>query len=110
MKVGDLTESLVDKEILVRGRVQGSRGTGKLVFVVLRQQSSTVQAVASVDEKTISKGMVKFITKCVYSMRCCSLFDSDVQLACLASRSSTLLPWSAASTPRLPAARSRILS
>ena len=37
--------------------------TGKLAFVVLRQQFHTVQAVADVDE-TVSKAMIKFIARC----------------------------------------------
>ena len=55
---------MVDKEIIVRGRLHNSRGQGKtLAFLVLRQQYSTVQAVIAADEKVISKGMVGYSVK-----------------------------------------------
>lgn len=49
----------VGKEIWVRGRIHTSRCKGKQCFIVLRQQSSTVQVLISVNE-VISKQMVKF--------------------------------------------------
>lgn len=61
-KVSQLNDSFVGKEVLLRARLQTSRGTGKVVFVILRQQVHTLQGVASVDETTISKQMVKYIT------------------------------------------------
>ncbi|CAI7999537.1 Aspartate--tRNA ligase, cytoplasmic [Geodia barretti] len=60
-RVGELTSDLVGQTVLVRARVHAKRGTGKLGFLVLRQQYHTVQAVISVSE-TISKQMVKFAT------------------------------------------------
>jgi aspartyl-tRNA synthetase len=45
--------------VWVRGRVHTSRCKGKQCFLVLRQQSSTVQILISVNEQ-ISKQMVKF--------------------------------------------------
>lgn len=41
----NVDESLVNKEILVRARVQNVRGKGNNCFVVLREQFSTLQAV-----------------------------------------------------------------
>jgi nondiscriminating aspartyl-tRNA synthetase len=60
-RVGELTSDLVGQTVLVRARVHAKRGTGKLGFLVLRQQYHTVQTVVSVSE-TISKQMVKFAT------------------------------------------------
>jgi aspartyl-tRNA synthetase len=45
--------------VWVRARIHTSRGKGKQCFIVLRQQSSTVQALFSVND-VISKQMVKF--------------------------------------------------
>lgn len=62
--IKDIDESMVDKEIIVRGRLHNSREQGKtLAFLVLRQQYSTVQAVIAADEKVISKGMVGYSVK-----------------------------------------------
>ncbi len=46
----------------MRGRVHTIRGKGKTAFLVLRQRTSTVQCVIAVDEKTVSRGMVKYAT------------------------------------------------
>lgn len=43
----------------LRGRVHTSRAKGKQCFLILRQQSSTVQCVIAVND-TVSKQMVKF--------------------------------------------------
>lgn len=56
--VRDLKGS-VGKQTWVRGRVHTSRCKGKQCFLVLRQQSSTVQVLISVNE-VVSKQMVKF--------------------------------------------------
>ncbi|XP_018799401.1 PREDICTED: aspartate--tRNA ligase, cytoplasmic [Bactrocera latifrons] len=48
-----------DQLVWVRGRVHTSRSKGKQCFLVLRQQSSTVQCILAVGER-ISKQMVKF--------------------------------------------------
>lgn len=56
--VKDLKSS-VGKEVWVRGRIHTSRCKGKQCFIVLRQQSSTVQVLISVND-VISKQMVKF--------------------------------------------------
>jgi len=47
------------QEVLVRGRLHTSRATGKMCFIVLREQFATVQSVLFVNDK-ISKGMVDF--------------------------------------------------
>ena len=46
----------------VRGRVHTSRSKGKQCFLILRQQSSTVQCIVAVGDN-ISKQMVKFAGK-----------------------------------------------
>lgn len=58
VKVTNLNES-IGKDIWVRGRIHTSRCKGKQCFLVLRQQSSTVQCLIAVNE-LISKQMVKF--------------------------------------------------
>jgi len=57
-----LTGEKADESVWVRGRLQTSRGTGKQCFVVIRDQQATLQALAFVDGKTVSKPMVKFVT------------------------------------------------
>lgn len=58
--VHDLTTCAKDALVWVRGRVHTSRAKGKQCFLVLRQQSSTVQCVLAVNDSTVSKQMVKF--------------------------------------------------
>ena len=53
---------MAGQEIIIKGRVHNTRGTGSLCFLVIRQQYGTIQAIVSADE-TISKGMVKFANK-----------------------------------------------
>lgn len=62
VKVNELTEFVKSKPNVtawVRGRVHTSRCKGKQCFLVLRQQSSTVQCVIAVND-VVSKQMVKF--------------------------------------------------
>ncbi|XP_050096819.1 aspartate--tRNA ligase, cytoplasmic [Anopheles aquasalis] len=59
VKVSELVQCQRDAEVWVRGRVHTSRCKGKQCFLVLRQQSSTVQCLLAVNE-TVSKQMVKF--------------------------------------------------
>jgi lysyl-tRNA synthetase class II len=47
------------QDVIVRGRLHKTRGKGKVIFIVLRQQFSTIQCVLSVSDK-ISQAMVKF--------------------------------------------------
>lgn len=58
--VHDLFQCAKDSLVWVRGRVHTTRSKGKQCFLVLRQQSSTVQCVVAVNDKTVSKQMVKF--------------------------------------------------
>ncbi|XP_045508269.1 aspartate--tRNA ligase, cytoplasmic [Colias croceus] len=59
--VKDLNEKVVGQTVWVRARLQTSRAKGKQCFAVLRQNSSTVQLLISVnDERKVSKQMVKF--------------------------------------------------
>uniref|UniRef100_A0A2M4BJJ6 Aspartate--tRNA ligase, cytoplasmic n=1 Tax=Anopheles marajoara TaxID=58244 RepID=A0A2M4BJJ6_9DIPT len=59
VKVSELVQCQPEAEVWVRGRVHTSRCKGKQCFLVLRQQSSTVQCLLAVNE-TVSKQMVKF--------------------------------------------------
>lgn len=62
VKVSDLSGHIGNAALWVRGRVHTSRSKGKQCFLVVRQQSSTVQCVIAVNE-TISKQFVKFCGK-----------------------------------------------
>lgn len=59
VNVFDLSHCQKDALVWVRGRVHTSRCKGKQCFLVLRQQSSTVQCLLAVNEQ-VSKQMVKF--------------------------------------------------
>ncbi|EDW01330.1 aspartate--tRNA ligase, cytoplasmic [Drosophila grimshawi] len=60
VSVSELSNHVNDKGLLwVRGRVHTSRAKGKQCFLILRQQSSTVQCILAVGD-VISKQMVKF--------------------------------------------------
>lgn len=62
-KIEELGDSLVGETILMQARIQSSRVTGaKMTFLVMRQRTSTVQALVVVDEN-ISKQMVKYAAK-----------------------------------------------
>ena len=61
-RVNDLVDDLVGTEVILRARVHTVRGKGKTAFIVLRQRTCTVQGVLFVDEKTVSKGMIKYVT------------------------------------------------
>jgi len=54
-----VSEELQGQDVIVRGRLHKTRGKGKVIFIVIRHQFSTIQAVLSVSEK-ISQAMVKF--------------------------------------------------
>ncbi|XP_055379753.1 aspartate--tRNA ligase, cytoplasmic [Condylostylus longicornis] len=60
IKVVDLKNYIGKDNIWVRGRVHTSRSKGKQCFLILRQNSSTVQCIAAVSEN-ISKQLVKFV-------------------------------------------------
>eukprot|EP01102_Stenamoeba_stenopodia_P012445 TRINITY_DN3941_c0_g1_i1.p1 TRINITY_DN3941_c0_g1~~TRINITY_DN3941_c0_g1_i1.p1 ORF type:complete len:607 (+),score=209.55 TRINITY_DN3941_c0_g1_i1:94-1821(+) len=59
--VRDANESLADKTIWIRARLQTCRGKGNLIFLVLRQGPYSLQAVAAKSE-TITKDFLKFLT------------------------------------------------
>lgn len=61
-KVADIDASLEGQEVIVRGRLHNTRGKGKLAFLVMREQFSTVQMIVSA-EGAVSKGMVAFASK-----------------------------------------------
>lgn len=59
VKVSELSNYINKGTVWVRGRVHTSRSKGKQCFLILRQQSNTVQCIIAVNE-TVSKNMVKF--------------------------------------------------
>lgn len=59
--VGQIDESLVGKEILVRARLHSSRVKGKIGFLVLREKFSDIQAVINETEGQVSKKMIKWV-------------------------------------------------
>lgn len=62
VKVSDLaafSAQNLNENVWVRGRVHTSRCKGKQCFLILRQQSSTVQCLIAVND-VVSKQMVKF--------------------------------------------------
>jgi aspartyl-tRNA synthetase len=60
-EIHDIDETLVGQDIIVRGRLHGSRSAGKkLVFIVIRDRFSTVQATLFVAEPEISQGMAEY--------------------------------------------------
>ena len=62
VRVDALGKDRAGQELHVRARVHTVRGKGKTAFAVLRQRTATVQAVLFVDDVTVSKGMIKYVT------------------------------------------------
>jgi aspartyl-tRNA synthetase len=60
-RLAALGPELAGQRVLVRGRVHAVRGKGKSAFLILRQQTSTLQVIFFVDEASVSKGMVKYV-------------------------------------------------
>ncbi|XP_071648465.1 aspartate--tRNA ligase, cytoplasmic isoform X1 [Temnothorax longispinosus] len=60
-EIKNLNKNLENQTVWLRGRLHTSRAKGKQCFIVLRQQSYTVQGLAAVNEE-ISKQMIKFIS------------------------------------------------
>lgn len=60
--VSELSQHVGKGVVWVRGRVHTSRAKGKQCFLILRQQSSSVQCILAVND-IISKQMVKFAGK-----------------------------------------------
>jgi len=60
-RLAALGPQLSGQRVLVRGRVHAVRGKGKSAFLILRQQTSTLQVVFFVDDAQVSKGMVKYV-------------------------------------------------
>jgi len=60
--VCELTSEKAEENVWIRGRLHTSRGTGKQCFIVIRNRQATLQALAFVDAKNVSKPMVKFCT------------------------------------------------
>ena len=61
-EIKTLNKEQIGKEVLVRGRVHTSRGTGNLTFLVIRQRVHTIQAIIAKTD-TIPKEMVNFSKK-----------------------------------------------
>lgn len=61
IQVHEIEESHAGQEIIVRGRLNGSRAAGKkLVFVVIRERFATVQALLAVNLPDVSEGMAEY--------------------------------------------------
>lgn len=75
-KIDYFEHSKVPDDFIVhlRARVHSTRAKGKQCFMVLRQQSATIQAIISVSD-TISKQMVKFCGRFVVSGRKSNIDD-----------------------------------
>ncbi|EAS04430.2 aspartyl-tRNA synthetase protein (macronuclear) [Tetrahymena thermophila SB210] len=63
IQVLSIDESMVGQTVLIRARLQNSRVKGNVGFLVLRQQFSTIQAMISKNDVTVSKTMVKWVGK-----------------------------------------------
>lgn len=63
MSPKDLDKRKVGEEVLTRGRVHVVRAKGKSCFLQLRRQTATLQVVLKVDDRSVSKGMVKYASK-----------------------------------------------
>jgi len=61
-KVEELSEDKIGTSVLLRARVHNVRSKGKSAFVVLRERVSTVQCTLFVDDETVSKGMIKYVS------------------------------------------------
>lgn len=62
MNIDSLTDLYVGQKVWVRARVSTSRAVGKGVFLLLRQQVHTVQAIVWTKAGAVPKAMVKFAT------------------------------------------------
>uniref|UniRef100_A0ABD2X8K1 Aspartate--tRNA ligase, cytoplasmic n=1 Tax=Trichogramma kaykai TaxID=54128 RepID=A0ABD2X8K1_9HYME len=62
VNIKDVDSSYAGKNVWIRARLHTSRGKGKTCFVVFRQQYHTIQGLAVVDDKNITKQVVKFIS------------------------------------------------
>ncbi|EFN75459.1 Aspartyl-tRNA synthetase, cytoplasmic [Harpegnathos saltator] len=95
--IKDLNKELEDQTVWLRGRLHTSRAKGKRCFIVLRQQSYTVQGLAS-EGSTISKQMIKFISNITkesiidvegmvksspIKIESCSQKDVEIELKCV---------------------------
>ena len=60
--VRDVDASKQYQTVTLRGRVHNVRGKGKGAFLILRQQTATIQCVFFVDDVRVSKGMVKYVS------------------------------------------------
>lgn len=59
--LGSIEETMIGERVRIQARVHNSRSqSAKLCFLVLRHQSSTIQALLSVTPDSVSKQMIKF--------------------------------------------------
>ncbi|XP_033336549.2 aspartyl-tRNA synthetase [Megalopta genalis] len=79
--IKNLSPALENQTVWLRGRLHTSRAKGKQCFIVLRQQSYTVQGLAAVNEKT-SKQMIKFISNITKE----SIVDTEAVVKCVPSK------------------------
>ncbi|XP_393437.3 aspartate--tRNA ligase, cytoplasmic [Apis mellifera] len=79
--IKDLNPNLENQNIWLRGRLHTSRAKGKQCFIVLRQQSYTIQGLAAVNNK-VSKQMIKFISNITKE----SIVDIEAIVKCVSSQ------------------------
>ncbi|XP_017759883.1 PREDICTED: aspartate--tRNA ligase, cytoplasmic isoform X2 [Eufriesea mexicana] len=79
--IKNLNPNLENQNVWLRGRLHTSRATGKQCFIVLRQQSHTIQGLAAVNEQ-VSKQMIKFISNITKE----SIVDIEAVVKCVPSK------------------------
>ncbi|CAH7675224.1 hypothetical protein PPACK8108_LOCUS10205 [Phakopsora pachyrhizi] len=61
--IRSLDQTIVGDRVRLQARIHNSRSqSAKLCFLILRQQTSTIQVILSVNQDSVSKQMVKFAT------------------------------------------------
>ena len=62
LDIASLSVEMAKQRVLLRGRLHTKRVKGGRAFLILRQKDATVQGLVSVNETTVSKPMIKFIS------------------------------------------------
>ncbi|KAM0749398.1 aspartyl-tRNA synthetase [Meredithblackwellia eburnea MCA 4105] len=93
----DINASREGQHVIFRARLQTSRAQGsKMVFLVLRQQTQTIQALVQVEPETVSKHMVRYaehinaesivlvegtVQKPLELVKSCTVQDAEVKIS-----------------------------
>ncbi|KAK4693055.1 hypothetical protein P7C70_g9007, partial [Phenoliferia sp. Uapishka_3] len=97
IKFGAISEANVGEKVIFRARLQTSRAQGaKMVFLVLRQQSTTIQALVQVEPELVSRKMVRYaehinaesivlvegtVQKPLELVKSCTVQDAEIKVA-----------------------------